>query len=97
MAKFVLVVTIEVPPESRDKFLSMMMAHRARCLKDEPGTVQFDVMVPADDSGKVLLYEVYRDEAPFDAHSKGPSLAQRRAEAGSLMKKVTATRCTLVE
>ena len=36
---------------------------RARCLKDEPGTLNFEVLMPHDDNTKVMLYEVYQDEA----------------------------------
>jgi|SRR5208337_1446145 len=39
------------------------MTHKARCLKDEPGTLQFEILLPRDDNTKVLLYEVYRDDA----------------------------------
>ena len=42
MPKLAIVATIEVAPERRDQLLLLLMAHRARCLKDEPGTLQFE-------------------------------------------------------
>ena len=72
-------------------------AHAARCLKDEPGTLQFDVLLPHDGGDKVMLYELYQDQAAFDAHSNGPSLAQLRKEAAGMMGKVSGTRCSLSE
>ena len=73
MPKVAIIVTIEVTTGRRDQVLAFLMAHRARCLKDEPGiTLQFEVLLPHDDDTKVLSYEVYRDAAAFDAHRNGP-------------------------
>ena len=62
MSKFANVVTIEVAPGRRDQVVTLLLAHKAR-LKDEPGTLQFEVLLPNDDDTKVLSYEVYRDAA----------------------------------
>jgi (4S)-4-hydroxy-5-phosphonooxypentane-2,3-dione isomerase len=75
MSKFANVVTIEVAPGRRDEVVVLLLAHKAR-LKDEPGTLQFEVLLPKDDDTKVLSYEMYRDAAAFEAHLHGPSLAQ---------------------
>jgi (4S)-4-hydroxy-5-phosphonooxypentane-2,3-dione isomerase len=98
MAKFALIATIEVAAGRRDEFVRLLMEHRARCLKDEPGTVQFDVLLPqGDGTSKVMLYEVYRDEAAFDTHSKGSSIARLRDEATGMMAKVSGIRCASME
>jgi quinol monooxygenase YgiN len=73
------------------------MAHRARCLKDEPGTLQFEVLAPREDDTKVLIYEVYQDDAAFDVHFNGPSIARAREEAAGMMLKLYGTRCALIE
>ena len=73
MPKLAIVATIDVKPGRREEFLPLLMAHRARCLKDEPGTVQFEVLVPREDNSKLLLYEVYQDDAAFEKHFSGPS------------------------
>jgi quinol monooxygenase YgiN len=97
MPKFALIGTVEVAPGRMDEFLPLLMAHRVRSLKDEPGTLQFEVVMPRDDKTKVMLYEVYQDEAAFDAHSKAPSMARLRQEAAGMMLKVSGTRGTLRE
>jgi (4S)-4-hydroxy-5-phosphonooxypentane-2,3-dione isomerase len=71
------------------------MAHKARCLKDEPGTLQFEVLIPNDDTTKILLYELYRDAAAFEVHWNGPSTARVRQEAGSMVVKIYGTKCVL--
>jgi quinol monooxygenase YgiN len=86
--KFAVIGSIEVTPGSRDRFLPLLMAHRARCLRDEPGTLQFEVLLPRDDETKVLLYEVYRDEAAFTAHWNGCQDRGNKVRAGRLIQPV---------
>jgi (4S)-4-hydroxy-5-phosphonooxypentane-2,3-dione isomerase len=97
MLRFALVGTVEIAPGRMDEFLPLLMAHRARCLKDEPGTLQFEVLMPRDANTKVMLYEVYQNEAAHDAHSKGPSIARLREEAAGMIVMVSGTRGTLLE
>ena len=97
MSKLAIIGTIEVTLGSREQVLNMLMAHRARCRKDEPGTLQFEVLVPNDDTSKILLYELYQDAAAFEAHWNGPSTTRVREEAGSMIAKIYGTRCVLSE
>lgn len=97
MPKFAIIGTFDVAPGRRDQLVPLLMAHRARCLKDEPGTLQFEVLTPHDDDAKVITLEVYRDDAAFDVHRSGPSLAQWRRETAGMVTKVQVTRCALVE
>jgi (4S)-4-hydroxy-5-phosphonooxypentane-2,3-dione isomerase len=97
MPNVAIVAKMEVAPGRRDKLLPVLMAHKARCLKDEPGTLHFDVLAPREDDTKVLTYEVYRDDAAFDAHLNGPSLARFRKEDEGMVVKFHVIRCALVE
>ena len=97
MPKFALVATVDVAPEHRDKILPMLMAHRARCLKNEPGTLAFEVLMPREDDSKLVIYELYKDDAAFDAHRNGSSMAEWRKEAAGMLGGVQITPCTPVE
>src|SRR5689334_2902754 len=97
MSKFAIVATIEAAAGRMDELLPVLMAHRARCLKDEPGTLQFDFLVPNDDKTKVLLIEVYKDEDAFKAHWTGASMATFRERSKDLVEKMTGTRGSMVE
>jgi quinol monooxygenase YgiN len=97
MPKFAIIATIEVAPGRRDQLLPLLMAHRARCLKDEPGTLQFEVLVPHEDDTKVLLYEVYRDDAAFEVHRNAPSIARWREDTAGMDVKIHGTRCAVVD
>ena len=97
MAKFAIVASIEIAPGRMDEYLPLLMVHRARCLRDEPGTLQFEVLRPRGDDTKVLLYEVYQDEAAFNAHWNGPSRARQGQEAAGMTVNISGTRCTLLD
>jgi quinol monooxygenase YgiN len=94
MSRLVIMGTIDVAPGKRDQVTSLLMAHRARCLKDEPGTMQFEAVLPRDDDSRILIYEVYEDDNAFEVHRSGPSIARWREETAGMVVKVTATRCT---
>nr|WP_245164265.1 antibiotic biosynthesis monooxygenase family protein [Bradyrhizobium elkanii] len=74
--------------------MPLLSAHRARSLGDEPGTLQFEILVPREDAAKLLIYEVYQDDTAFEAHRNARSIAQFREESAGLGIKITATRCT---
>ena len=96
MPKFANVVTIEIAPGRRDQVVALLLAHKAR-LKDEPGTLQFEVLLPKDDDTKVRVYEMYRDAAAFEVHLNGPSLAQWKKETAGMVVKLHGVRCAVVD
>jgi quinol monooxygenase YgiN len=96
MPQVAIIVTIEVAPGRRDQLLRLLMAHRARCLKDEAGITQrFELLVPDDADTKVLSYEVYRDAAAFEVHRNARSIAQFREDSAGMMVKMHVTKCVL--
>jgi (4S)-4-hydroxy-5-phosphonooxypentane-2,3-dione isomerase len=97
MAKLVVIATAVVAVESRDKVISSLKAHGTRCLKDEPGTLQFEVLKPHDDNGKILLHEVYDDAEAFEVHRKGASVKRFREEIAALEVTLTVIKCAIVE
>ena len=96
MPKLAIIGRVEVAPGSIEKVLPLLAAHRDRCLRDETGTLKFEVLRPRDDDTVILLYELYQDDAAVEAHFNGPSRARFQNEAGQMVR-ITATRCTLVE
>lgn len=89
---FVMIGTIQYQSSNdRERSLPIVKAHRERCLRDEPGTIQFDVLTVNDDDTKLMLYEVYENSEAFDAHWNGESIKQTMAEIEALGIKVTIT------
>jgi (4S)-4-hydroxy-5-phosphonooxypentane-2,3-dione isomerase len=97
VSKLAIIATMDVAPVKRDQLVPFLMAHRARCLKDEPGTLQFEVLIPREEPDKIMLYELYADDAAFDIHFNGPSIRQVRQELAGMMQKLYGTRCSVPE
>ena len=74
-----LFVTLDVRPALRERLVAAITAQAAASLEREPGCLQFDVCIDTADPNRVLLYEVYEDEAAFDAHGRTPHFAAWRA------------------
>jgi quinol monooxygenase YgiN len=73
MSKIALVVEFEVRPGCHAALLALMRAHAAACLADEPGLERFDVLEVMDPDGqpdpaRLMLYEVFADQAARQAH-----------------------------
>lgn len=93
MSKFAVVAAYEIAADQIDAFLPILRAHRDRCLKGEPGTLSFEILLPEKN---LMLYEVYENEAAFHAHRDGPMVARFREEAKHIERKLTFTTCTIV-
>lgn len=67
---FVLVVNLEIKPGDVERFMPMALENAKSSRETEPGCRQFDVLVDPNDRTKVMFYEVYADEAAFQAHQQ---------------------------
>ncbi len=90
MAKVALVVEFKLKPGAHAAFDAIIRDHAAGTLADEPGCERFDVLQPKGKEGpdlsRVMLYEVYADDAAFQAHTQNPRLARTRAAYESLIE-----------
>ena len=73
---FVVLPEFHVAPDKLTAFLAAARADAEASLADEPGCLQFGVVVQQGDGvARVLFNEVYTDRAAFDAHLLSPHLA----------------------
>jgi (4S)-4-hydroxy-5-phosphonooxypentane-2,3-dione isomerase len=91
-----LFVTLAVRPALREKLLAGITAQGAASLEREPGCLRFDVCVDQGDPNRVLLYEVYEDEAAFAAHGETPHFAVWRTVADECVEHVERTATSIV-
>lgn len=94
---FTLMVTLKVKPERREQFLQAIEDDSICSVRDEPGCLRFDVLQNLADPNTYYFYEVYRDEAAFEAHKQTPHLARwQRAAEVCLDGPTQAVRCATV-
>jgi len=95
MSATVLFVELEIAPGRRDDFIARAREHRANVVKNEPDCHRFDISVPQDSDTMVRLYEVYADEAAFEAHMNTPYMKEYREDTGAWIADRKWFKCTL--
>jgi (4S)-4-hydroxy-5-phosphonooxypentane-2,3-dione isomerase len=96
MSTITLLGTVKVVPGAREELLALLDAHRTRSL-EEPGTLQFEVLVPRVQENVLYMYEVYADEHAFAAHVKGASFARITEETAGLITELMANSVTAID
>jgi len=97
VSKLALVVTMKVNPREMEAVLKAAKAHAARSLSSEPGTLQFDVLVPVNEDNELVLYEVYVDEAAYEVHHNGASMAIVQKDLEGKVDSTSVVRCKVQE
>lgn len=69
-SRYIITVLFELRPGTEDRFLELINENAAASVRDEPGCLLFDVLVPTDNSAQptVLLYEIYASRSAFEYH-----------------------------
>ena len=94
MSTVALIVTIELANVAVvDRLQATLVAYRDLFLRNEPGTLQFDILRPEGTEGKVIIYEVFANEAALEAHHAGDSKKQGLAEIEDIQYEVVSTKC----
>ena len=81
---FVLQVNIRIKPENVDAFMKRALEN-ASAARKEAGCRQFEVLVDPGDRTKIMLFEMYNDEAAFEAHQQTAHFKKYLAEAVPLL------------
>jgi (4S)-4-hydroxy-5-phosphonooxypentane-2,3-dione isomerase len=74
-----IVVAFHVHPAHVQAFRQAIVANAGQSLAIEAGCRQFDVCCDPDDATLCFLYELYDDEAAFQAHLQSPHYLQMSA------------------
>ncbi len=69
---FGIIVKFDVQADFRETLVKALIEDGKGSLRDEPDTARFDILQDAANPNRLFLYEVYKDEASFKAHTEGP-------------------------
>ena len=75
---YVIIAPIQVKPGCKEQFMEAIIEDAKGSVNDEPGCRRFDVIQDAGDENRIWLYEVYDDEAAFQAHTQAPHFIKFR-------------------
>jgi quinol monooxygenase YgiN len=65
---FVRVADIEVEPAQREAFISAVKEEMDESVRVEPGVLALYAVAEKDDPSRLRFFEIYADEAAYDAH-----------------------------
>ena len=69
---FAIFVTIDIKPDCVEEFTEASFGDAQGSVRDEPGCFRFDILKDIENPNRFYLYEVYTDEAAFEAHQQTP-------------------------
>ncbi|MCL4861746.1 MAG: antibiotic biosynthesis monooxygenase [Caldilineaceae bacterium] len=75
---YVIIAPIQIKEGFKEKFVEAMLDDAKGSVNNEPGCLRFDVIQDAADPNRIWLYEVYVDEAAFQAHLEAPHFIKWR-------------------
>jgi len=93
---FAIIVDFRLKPGTRSEFRKLIDANARASATQEPGCRRFDVLEPAGDVDRIMLYEIYADSAAFDAHKRSEHYARFDTEGGNLVASKSVVQCALV-
>ena len=72
-------------PGKEAEFKDKMTAQADRCLANEPGCLQFDVAQDPNNPARLVMLEVYKDEAAIKAHQESAHFKDFRPTISELV------------
>jgi quinol monooxygenase YgiN len=93
MSPYVIIVEFTIKLGEIARFMPLMLENAERSLVDEPGCRRFDVLTGED--GRVILYEIYDDEAAFKAHCASAHFKRFDEAVRPMIASKRVERCTL--
>ena len=72
-------------PGKEAEFQQQMTAQAKRCLANEPGCLQFDVVQDPKNTTRFVMLEVYKDDAAIKAHQDSQHFKDFRPVVGDLI------------
>lgn len=97
MENLALIVEFQVIPECLDRFNTLLADNARSSIADESGCLQFDIMRANDDPCRIVLYEIYLDQAALAEHISASHTKSFLAAAKTLTSKQTVQRLTRVQ
>jgi autoinducer 2-degrading protein len=96
MSRFIILVDFHLKPGTSERFRRLIAENAKASVRDEQGCQRFDVFVPKGESDRVMLYEIYDDEAAFGEHLKTPHFAIFDRDSPELIESRTVVQAELV-
>lgn len=95
MSRFAIIVEFALEDGSFDRFHSCVLENAEKSVALEAGCHRFDVLIPDDKEGRIVLYEIYEDADAFEVHQTTPHFQQFAADTQGLIRERSLSRFAL--
>jgi len=75
---YFIIAPLQIKESRKAQFMEEIIADARGSLNNEPGCLRFDVIQDPEDLNRIWLYEVYKDEQAFQAHTQTPHFIKWR-------------------
>jgi quinol monooxygenase YgiN len=96
MTGYVVLVDFRLKPGTRDSFRKLVDANAKASMRDEAGCRRFDVTEVRGEPDRILLYEIYDNEAAFAEHCRTAHFDEFNTQNAQLVDAKLVTICDLV-
>ena len=93
MGKVMLVVELEIAAGRMAEYLTIAESHRTRCLDTEQGCLRFDVLRERESEDRIILVELYADDAAVEEHLGSERMTAYRTATADLISSRVLHRC----
>ena len=94
---FAIVVTFRIKAGSAAALRPHLIEVAEASVRDETGCLQYQVLHDENDPDTIVLYEVYQDEAAFEAHRQTPHFLKFDEQRQPLIEERSVRRCSLIK
>lgn len=77
---------LTIQPQHVDAFITLIRDHARASLREEPGTLRFDVIQDDTLPNHFYIHETYTDEAAFHTHLQGAISARNIPQIAALVQ-----------
>ena len=95
MSGYAIIVDFRLKPGAHEAFRRLIDANARLSVETEAGCRRFDVLEPQDEHDRIVLYEIYDDEAALKAHARSQHFEVFDRESGPLVLSKSVTHCAL--
>ena len=69
---YIIISPIQIKAGYKDQYVKKLVDVARESVSTEPGCLRLDVIQDADDSNRIWVYEIFKDSAALQTHTKLP-------------------------
>lgn len=97
MRKRVVIATVKVEPGKMDEYVPLVRVLRDRSVAEQPGTLQWDILIPRDQENVLKAFNIFSDEEAISAFENGAPMKWINEAAEGMVREITVEHFDLLD